>query len=107
MTPIPVPPVAAETSPRTESDCFAVPDPGGRTPAAPELPEVEAVCCLSPVCDFLLWALYRQDRFGLCPPAPPGAPVTERYGHFPQFAAARGAAEPRAALALLPEYARE
>src|SRR2546425_11109684 len=68
---------------------------------------VEAVCCLHPVCDYLLWALYRQDRFDLCPPAPLGEPITERYGHFPQFAAARGARGPQEALALLSEYGQE
>ncbi len=68
---------------------------------------VEAVCCLHPVCDYLLWALYRQDRFDLCPPALLGEPITERYGHFPQFAAARGARRPEEALALLPEYGQE
>jgi hypothetical protein len=107
MTPTCIPAFAAGTPPLDSNDCSHVADPGGPTPAAPDLPAVEAVCCLSPVCDFLLWALYRQDRFGLCPPAPPGEPVTERYGHFPQFAAARGAEEPLAALTLLPEYARE
>jgi hypothetical protein len=71
------------------------------------LPDVTATCCLDPVCDFLLWALYRQDRFGLRPPAPPGRPITERYGHFPQFAAACGAPRPQAALALLPAYERQ
>src|SRR5438132_5710398 len=69
--------------------------------------EVTAVCCLDPVCDFLLWTLYRQDRFDLRPPAPPGEPITERYGHFPQFAAACGAPRPQAALALLPAYTRQ
>src|SRR5216684_292424 len=67
----------------------------------------QAVCCLDPVCDYLLWALYRQDHFDLCPPVAPGEPITERYGHFPQFAVARGARGPEEALALLPEYARE
>jgi hypothetical protein len=106
MTSISLPSIAAGPPP-IDDGCFEVRDPGSATPAAPELPEVEAVCCLSPVCDFLLWVLYQQDRFDLKPPAAPGEPVTERYGHFPQFAAARGAEEPREALALLPEYARE
>jgi hypothetical protein len=66
-----------------------------------------AICCHDPVCDFLLWALYRQDRFDLRPPAPPGRPITVRYGHFPQFAAACAAPRPESALALLPAYARE
>jgi hypothetical protein len=76
------------------------------SPVGPPI-AVDALCCLSPVCDFLLWALYRQDRFDLGPLMPPGKPVTERYGHFPQFAAARGISDPAAALPLLPEYARE
>src|SRR5436309_5513 len=68
---------------------------------------VDVVCRVDPLCDYLLWVLYRQDRFNRRPPVPPGKPVTERYGHFPQFAAACGAQEPAAALALLPEYGRE
>jgi hypothetical protein len=67
----------------------------------------KAVCCLDPVCDYLLWALYQRDHFELRPPAPPGEPITARYGHFPQFAAARGAPGPEEALGLLPEYAGE
>jgi hypothetical protein len=67
----------------------------------------QAVCCQDPVCDYLLWVLYGKDHFDLRPPAPTGDPITERYGHFPQFAAARGARGPEEALALLPEYAQE
>jgi hypothetical protein len=88
-------------------ECFLASDGGAPSPAAPELPEVEGVCCLSPVCDFLLWALYRQDRFDLQPPELPGDPVTDRYGHFPQFAAAHDVGDPATALALLPAYERE
>jgi hypothetical protein len=68
---------------------------------------VDVVCRIDPLCDYLLWVLYQQDRFGRCPPLPSTEPVTEYYGHFPQFAAARGAQEPAEALSLLPEYARE
>jgi hypothetical protein len=88
-------------------DCLTVVEAEPQTPAAPELPTVEAVCCLSPVCDFLLWVLCRQDRFDLRPPEPLVAPVTEYYGHFPQFAAAHDAPDPMAALSFLPAYARE
>jgi hypothetical protein len=68
---------------------------------------VEAVLATDPVCDFFLWVLYRQDRFELFPPAPPGEPITRRYGHYPQYAASRNARDPESALALLPKYARE
>jgi hypothetical protein len=88
-------------------ECFLVSDASAPSPAAPDLPAVEAVCCCSPVCDFLLWVLYRQDRFDLQPPEVPGDPVTDRYGHFPQFAAAHHVDEPAAALALLPAYEQE
>jgi hypothetical protein len=88
------------------ADCLSVTETGP-APAAPEVMPLQAVCCLNPVCDFLLWSLYRQDRFGLQPPAPPVEPVTEFYGHFPQLAAAHDAPDPAAALSLLPAYAEE
>lgn len=73
---------------------------------APSTP-VEAICDVAPVCDFLLWTLYRQDRFDLDPPCVPIQPITRCYGHFPQYAAAFGANDPAAALALLPGYEQE
>jgi hypothetical protein len=68
---------------------------------------IDAVCRTDAVCDFLLWVLYRQDRFEVGPPRVPSEPITRRYGHFPQFAAARGAGDPESALALLSSYERE
>jgi hypothetical protein len=91
----------------TAQDSSHLPDPGIAHPPFTAPRVVDVVCRVDPLCDYLLWVLYRQDRFNHRPPMPPGEPVTERYGHFPQFAAARGAQEPAEVLALLPEYAEE
>src|SRR3954462_2540724 len=93
--------------PPDRQNCSTAPESDLAAASALGFREGPAICFLAPVCDFLLWVLYRHDRFDLCPPPPPGKPITERYGHFPQFAAACGAPRPQAALALLPAYARE